>query len=56
MTFQIAYIPNQALLPACSPYTTVDLRCNAYSAGTVTSADSVAHEFMETITDPDLNA
>ena len=56
VTFQIAYIPNQALLPACSPYTKVDLRCNAYSPGTVTSADSVAHEFMETITDPNLNA
>src|SRR5262249_25713791 len=56
VTFQIAYIPNQELLPACSPYTRVDLGCNTYSDGTVTSADSVAHEFMEAITDPRLNA
>ena len=56
VTFQIAYLPNQALLPACSPYTKVDLGCNAYSEGTVTSADSVAHEFMEATTDPHLDA
>src|SRR5262249_15825943 len=56
VTFQVAYIPNQALLPACSPYTKVDLGCNSYSDGTVTSADSVAHEFMEAITDPHLDA
>lgn len=55
-TFQVAYVPNQALLPACSPYTKVDLGCNSYSDGTVTSADSVAHEFMEAITDAHLDA
>ena len=51
VTFQVAYVPNQQLLPACSPYTRKDLGCNSQSAGTVTSADSVAHEFMEAITD-----
>lgn len=56
VTFQVAYVPNQALLPACSPYTRVDLGCNSYSEGTVTSADSVAHEFMESITDAHLDA
>jgi hypothetical protein len=56
VTFQVAYIPNQALLPACSPYVNVDLGCNDYSDGTVTSADSVAHEFMEAITDAHLDA
>ncbi len=56
VTFQVAYVPNQALLPACSPYTRVDLGCNSYSDGTVTSADSVAHELMEAITDAHLDA
>ncbi len=56
VTFQVAYVPNQALLPACSPYTKADLGCNTYSDGTVTSADSVAHEFMEAITDAHLDA
>jgi len=56
VTFQVAYVPNQALLPACSPYTRVDLGCNSYSEGTVTSADSVAHEFMEAITDAHIDA
>jgi hypothetical protein len=56
VTFQLAYVPNQALLPACSPFTKVDLGCNSYSDGTVTSADSVAHEVMEAITDAHLGA
>jgi hypothetical protein len=56
VTFQLAYVPNQALLPACSPFTKVDLGCNAYSDGTVTSADSVAHEVMESITDAHIDA
>jgi len=56
VTFQLAYVPNQALLPACSPFTKVDLGCNSYSDGTVTSADSVAHEFMESITDAHIDA
>jgi hypothetical protein len=56
VTFQVAYIPNQGLLPGCSPYKTVNLGCNRYSTGTATAADSVAHEFMEAVTDPLLTA
>jgi hypothetical protein len=57
VTFPIAYVPNQAgLLPICSPYLVSDLGCNAYSEGTVASADTVAHEFMESLTDPGLDA
>jgi hypothetical protein len=56
VTFQVAYIPNQALLSGCSPYTRKNLGCNTYSDGTVTSADSVAHEFMEAVTDPLISA
>jgi hypothetical protein len=56
VTFQVAYLPNQAGLPGCSPYTRSNLHCNTYSDGTVTTADSVAHEFMETITDAHIDA
>jgi hypothetical protein len=56
VAFQVAYVPNQAQLPGCSPYTATNLHCNSYSDGTVTSADSVAHEFMETITDAQITA
>ncbi len=56
VTFQVAYVPNQAQLPSCSPYTKSNLHCNTYSDGTVTSADSVAHEFMETVTDAHIDA
>jgi hypothetical protein len=56
VTFQVAYVPNQELLPNCSPLTVSNLNCNGYSAGTVTAADSVAHEVMEAITDPHIDA
>lgn len=56
VAIQVAYVPNQAQLPGCSPTTNLDLHCNAYSAGTVTTADSVAHELMETITDAQIDA
>ena len=56
VTFQVAYIPNQAQLAGCSPYTRTNLSCNSFSEGTVASADSVAHEFMEAVTDPHINA
>lgn len=56
VTFQVAYVPNQAKLPSCSPYTAANLGCNSYSDGTVSSADSVAHEFMEAITDAHIDA
>jgi hypothetical protein len=56
VTIQVAYVPNQALLSGCSPYLVNNLGCNKLSAGTAASADSVAHEFMEAITDPHLDA
>jgi hypothetical protein len=56
VTFQVAYVPNQALLSFCSPYVAANLHCNGYSGGTVTSADSVAHEFMEAISDAHIDA
>jgi hypothetical protein len=56
VTFEVAYVPNQAQLSFCSPYTAANLSCNGYSDGTVTSADSVAHEFIETITDAHIDA
>jgi hypothetical protein len=56
VTFQVAYVPNQAQLPGCSPYTVSKLGCNTRSDGTVASADSVAHEFMEAVTDPHIDA
>jgi hypothetical protein len=56
VTIQVAYIPNQALVSGCSPYTVKNLGCNKLSVGTVASADSVAHEFMEAITDPHIDA
>jgi hypothetical protein len=56
VTVQVAYIPNNALVPACSPYTRVNLGANSYSEGTVSDVDSTAHEFMEAVTDPHLDA
>jgi hypothetical protein len=56
VTFEVAYVPNQALLPNCSPFTKTNLHCNGYSDGTATSADSVAHEFMESISDAQISA
>ncbi len=50
VTFQIAYVPNHALLPGCWRG-----GCNGYSRETGSSASSVAHELMEAITDPDLD-
>jgi hypothetical protein len=56
VTFQVAYVPNQAALPGCSPFTVKNLGCNSYSEGTVTAGDSVAHEFMEAISDAHIDA
>jgi hypothetical protein len=55
-TFQVAYMPNQGILSFCSPYTRSNLGCNTYSDGTVATADGVAHEFMETISDAHIDA
>jgi hypothetical protein len=51
---EVAYVPLQP--HGCSPYTVINLGANAYSDTAVAAADSAAHEFMETVTDPDLNA
>jgi hypothetical protein len=54
-TFPVAYVPNQdLLLPSCKVPS--GLNCNSYSGATAASADSVAHELLETMTDPFLNA
>ena len=50
---KVAYLPNVASVPACqSPA----LQGNPYLPGTQSNMDDAAHEFMEAITDPDINA
>lgn len=49
VTIEVAYVPNAAI-PGCDPGT--NLGANNYSIGTRAMADSTAHEFMESITDP----
>jgi hypothetical protein len=56
VTFEVAYMPNMANSPGCSPYTKVDLGCNTYSGATVSLLDGLAHEFMESVTDPLISA
>ena len=51
---QVAYLPNTAGVTGCDPGNLFS--CNSYSEGTRSIADSVAHEFMETVTDPDISA
>jgi hypothetical protein len=54
VAIEVAYVPLQ---PAgCSPLGSVNLHANTYSETTQAAADSAAHEFMETVTDPQLNA
>jgi serine protease len=51
---KVAYMPNTAGVAGCDPG---DLySCNSYSQGTRSLANVTSHEFMEAITDPDLNA
>jgi len=51
---EVAYVPLQ---PAgCSPLGSVNLHANSYDESVQASADSAAHEFMEAVTDPHLNA
>jgi hypothetical protein len=51
---QVAYVPLQ---PAgCSPLGAVNLHANSYDESVQASADSAAHEFIEAVTDPHLNA
>ncbi|HTS80790.1 MAG TPA: hypothetical protein VMH40_09350 [Myxococcaceae bacterium] len=50
----VAYLPNQATAPQCDPG---DLfQCNGFSEATRALANVTAHEMIEMITDPDLNA
>jgi hypothetical protein len=51
---EVAYIPLQP--HGCSPLSVSNLGANSYSDVTQAAADSVAHEFMETVTDPKLDA
>ena len=51
---QVAYLPNTAGVGGCDPGNLFN--CNSYSQGTRSIADSLAHEFMETVTDPDISA
>ena len=56
VTVVVAYVPLQ---PAgCSPFNSSagNIGANGYSASIAAAADSAAHEFMESITDPFLNA
>jgi hypothetical protein len=51
---KVAYIPNATGIAGCDPGNLFN--CNLYSQGTRSMADSYAHEFAETISDPDSNA
>ena len=49
---QIAYLPNTSGVSGCDPGQLFDPPPNPYSEGTRSLADSTAHEFMESVTDP----
>lgn len=51
---QIAYMPNTTGIAGCDPGNYYN--CNSYSQGTRSLANVTSHEFMEAITDPQLNA
>jgi hypothetical protein len=51
---QVAYLPNTTGVAGCDPGT--QYNCNHLSQGTRSLADSLAHEFMEATTDPDLSS
>ena len=51
---QVAYILNWA--SGCDPLLAKNLSANTLSAGTRAFADTTAHEFMESITDPTISA
>lgn len=50
VTVQVAYMPNTAGIAGCDPGDLFPV--NEYSQGTRSIADSTAHEFMESTTDP----
>lgn len=49
VTVQVAYVPNTTGVAGCDPG---NLYSTSYTEGTRSLADSTAHEFMESITDP----
>jgi hypothetical protein len=51
---QVAYMPNTTGVAGCDPGNLYG--CNSYSQGTRSLANVTSHEFMEAITDADLNA
>lgn len=50
-TVQVGYLPNTAGVAGCDPGNLFP-KANSYSEGTRSLADSTAHEFMESVTDP----
>ena len=56
VTFEVAYMPNMAGDTGCSPYKVSNLGCNTYSEATVSLLDGLAHEYMESTTDPLISA
>lgn len=56
VTFQVAYMPNMNGDTGCSPYTVSNLGCNTYSDATVALLDGLAHEYLESTTDPQISA
>jgi hypothetical protein len=53
---QVAYLPSGTGVAGCDPFIAANLNCNSVSQYTRSVADSLVHEFMETVTDPDINA
>jgi len=53
---KVAYMPNTTGVAGCDLLDVVNLGCNTLSEGTQSLANVTSHEFMETITDPDLSA
>lgn len=51
---QVAYMPNTTGIAGCDPGNLYG--CNSYSQGTRSLANVTSHEFMEAITDADINA
>lgn len=50
VTVQVAYVPNATNVPGCLAGSTFG--SNTFTPGTDAMADSTAHEFMESVTDP----
>jgi hypothetical protein len=53
-TIQVSFQPNTTGIAGCDPGNLYN--CNSYSQGTRSRAKVVSHEYIEAITDPNLNA